>query len=47
METSTKPLSLKICVGYHKPSFLLEGDCFVPVWGGKVRGRLFCAGVGR
>ena len=35
METSTKPLSLKICVGYHKPSFLLEGDCFVPVWGGK------------
>ncbi len=35
METLAKPLSLKICVGYHKPSFLLEGDCFVPVWGGK------------
>ena len=27
--------TLKICVGYHKPSFLLEGSCFVPVWGGK------------
>lgn len=26
---------LKICVGYHKPSFLLQGDCFVPMWGGK------------
>ena len=26
---------LKICVGYHKPSFLLKGDCFVPMWGGK------------
>lgn len=28
-------ISLKICVGYHKPSLLLEGNCFVPVWGGK------------
>ena len=28
--------SLKICVGYHKPSFLLQGECFVPVWGGKL-----------
>ena len=27
--------TLKICVGYHKPSLLLKGDCFVPVWGGK------------
>lgn len=28
-------ISLKICVGYHKPSLLLEGECFVPIWGGK------------
>lgn len=27
--------TLKICVGYHKPSLLLKGDCFLPVWGGK------------
>ena len=31
-----KKPSLKICVGYHKPSFLLQGGCFVPVWGGKL-----------
>lgn len=30
-----KKPTLKICVGYHKPSLLLEGDCFVPIWGGK------------
>lgn len=27
--------SVKICVGYHKPSLLLTGDSFVPVWCGK------------
>ncbi len=27
--------SVKILVGYHKPAYLLEGECFVPVWGGK------------
>ena len=26
---------VKICVGYHRPSYLLKGDCFVPIWGGK------------
>lgn len=27
--------TLKICVDYHKPSLLLNGECFMPVWGGK------------
>lgn len=26
--------SLKIIVGYHKPSVLFRGDCFYPMWGG-------------
>lgn len=28
--------SFKICVGYHKPSLLLQGSCFLPIWGGKI-----------
>ena len=30
-----KTPSVKILVGYHKPSFLLSGEYFVPIWAGK------------
>ena len=47
MQQPNDRFSLKICVGYHKPSFLLEGDCFVPVWGGKaVAGEISKDGAG-
>ena len=31
----TKEPTIKILVGYHKPSFLLKGKTFVPIWAGK------------
>ena len=30
-----KEPKIRILVGYHKPSFLLEGKTFIPIWGGK------------
>ena len=31
----SSPNTLKIGIGYHKPSLLLKGNCFVPIWGGR------------